>query len=252
MSDFERRLRAALHGAAEPAPPGLLAAVMRRHRRYKLRVGVGVLAVVVAAALAVPPVSAALRGTGRTPAGTGPAPATSTSRSHAGRPVAAPGTVLSGCAGANSGAIGAHWRSGAAHAAGPLWFIDGGHSSGPTRSGSGSIRLYVAIAVLDGLKPGSAVVIRVAPGWQRDLRFLFGPSDTMTPQTQHLTRLAGHGELGVTFLACSPTQEIVPSPHFTDYYGGYLVRGARCVPVRAWLPGRTHSVTIRLGACAGR
>jgi hypothetical protein len=252
MSDFERRLRAALHGAAEPAPPGLLAAVMRRHRRYKLRVGAGVLAVAVAVALAVPPVSAALRGTGRTPAGTGPAPATSTSTSHASRPVAAPGTVLSGCAGANSGAIGAHWRSGAAHAAGPLWFIDGGHSSGSIRSGSGSIRLYVAIAVLDGLKPGSAVVIRVAPGWQRDLRFLYGPSDTMTPQTQHLTRLAGHGELGVTFMACSPAQEIVPSRHFTDYYGGYLVRGARCVPVRAWLPGRTHSVTIRLGACPGR
>jgi len=245
MSDFERRLRDALHGAAESAPPGLLAAVMRRHRRRKLRVGAVVLAVATAAALAVPPVSAALRGTGR---GAGPPPAAPPSR--ASRPVTAPRMVLAGCDDANIGAIGAHWRSGATHAAGPLWFIDGGHS--PGRAQSGSIRLYVAIAVLDGLKPGSVVVLRVAPGWQQDLRFLYGSSDMMTPRTQHLPRLAGHGELGVTLRACSPAEQTVPSRHYTDYYGGYLIRGARCVPVRAWLPGRTHPVTIRLGACAGR
>jgi len=109
-----------------------------------------------------------------------------------------------------------------------------------------------ALAVLDGLKAGSSVVLKVAPGWRQDLRFLYGPSDELTPRTQHLTRLAGHGERGVTFVACSPAQQIVPSRHFTDYYGGYLVRGARCVPVRAWLPGNAHPVTIRLGACAGR
>ena len=243
MSDFERRLRAALHGAAEPAPPGLLAAVMRRHRRHKLRVFAGALAVAAAVALAVPPVSAALRGTGRASAGGGPVPASSPS--HASRPLAAPGTVLSGCGGANIGAIGARWRAGATHTAGPLWFINAGHSSG-------RIRLYVAIAVLDGLKPGSTVALRVAPGSQRDLRFLYGPADNMTPRTQRLARLAGHGELGVTFVTCSPGQQIVPSRQFTDYYGGYLVRGARCVPVRVWLPGRAHPVTIRLGACAGR
>ncbi len=80
MSDFESRLRTALHGAAEAAPPGLFAAVMRRHRRHKIRVGAGVLAVAAATALAVPPVSAALRGTGR---GTGLAPAAAPS--HASR-----------------------------------------------------------------------------------------------------------------------------------------------------------------------
>lgn len=245
MSDFERRLRAALHGAAEPAPPGLLAAVMRRHRRHKLRVFAGALAVAAAVALAIPPVSAALRGPGR---GAGPAPATSPSR--ASRPAAAAGTVLAGCDWANIGEIGRHWRAGATQAAGPLWFIDGGHTPGPSRTTP--VRLYVAIAVLDGLTPGSAVVLKVAPGWRHDLRFLYGTGDEMTPHTQHLTRLAGHGELGVTFMACSPAQQIVPSRHYTDYYGGYLVRGSRCVPVHAWLPGRARPVTIRLGACAGR
>jgi hypothetical protein len=247
MSDFERKLRAALHGVAEPAPPGLLAAVLRRHRRHKLRVFAGVLAVAAAVALAVTPVSAALRGTGRSPGGPGPAPATSSRASH---PAAAPGTVLAGCDGANIGEIGRHWRAGATRAAGPLWFIDGGHTPGPRRTTP--IRLYVAIAVLDGLRPGSAVVLKVAPGWRHDLRFLYGAGDEMTPHTQHLTRLAGRGELGVTFVACSPAQQIVPSRRFTDYYGGYLVRGARCVPVLVWLPGRPHPVTIRLGACPGR
>ena len=40
------------------------------------------------------------------------------------------------------GVIGRHWRADALHDAGPLWLIDGGHSSG-------RIRLYVAIVVLE-------------------------------------------------------------------------------------------------------
>jgi hypothetical protein len=245
MTDLERRLRAALRAATEPAPHGLFAAVMRRHRRHKVRVGASVLAAAIAVALAVPPVTSALRGSSQTPAGTGQSPAPSPS--HVGRPVAAPGTVLAGCP-ANIGAIGADWRAGAVHAAGPLWFIDGGH---PPGSSTAPIRLYVAIAVLNRLKPGSVVVVKVAPGSRDDLRFLYGPSDSMTPRTQHLTRLPGHGELGVTFVACSPARQIVPSRHFTDYYGGYLVRGKRCVPVRVSAPGLKHPVTIRLGDCPG-
>ena len=136
------------------------------------------------------------------------------------------------------------------HAAGPLWFIDGGHSPGSTPA---PIRLYVAIAVLDGLKPGSVVVVKVAPGWRHDLRFLYGPSDSMTPRTQHLPRLAGHGELGVTFVACSRADQVpIPSRQFSDYYGGYLVRGKRCVPVGFLRTSLKHPVTIRLGACPRR
>lgn len=245
MTDLERKLRAALRAAAEPAPPGLFAAIMRRHRRHQVRLGASLLAATIAVAVAVQPLTSALRGSSQTPAGTGRSPAPSPSRVS--RPVAAPGTVLAGCP-ANIGAIGARWRAGAVHAAGPLWFISGGHSPG---SNSAPIRLYVAIAVLDSLKPGEVVVMRVASGWRHDLRFLYGPTDSMTPRTQHLTRLAAHGELGVTLVACSPADQIVPSRQFSDYYGGYLVRGKRCVPVRVSAPGLKHPVTIRLGACPG-
>jgi hypothetical protein len=245
MTDLERKLRAALRAASEPAPDGLYATVMRRHRRHQVRVGASVLAVAVAAVIAVAPLTSAMRGSSQPPAATGQSPGPSPSPSHVSRAVAAAGTVLSGCP-SNEGAIGPRWRAEARQMAGPLWFIDAGHSPD---SSTAPIRLYVGIAVLDGLKPGSLVVLKVAPGWRHDLRFLYGPSDSMTPRTQHLRTLAGHGEKGVTFVACSPDQQLVPSRHFSDYYGGYLVRGKRCVPVSVSAPGLKYPVTIRLGAC---
>ncbi len=199
------------------------------------------LAVAVAAALAVPPVTSALRGTGRVPAGTGQATPTPTHSSRARHAVAAPGTVLSGCAnGPDGGVIGRHWRAGAIHEAGPLWLMDGGHSSG-------RLRLYVAIMVLDGLRPGSAVVLKVAPGGRHNLRFLYGPGDSLDPGTRYTMR---SGESGVTFIACEP--DAGRMPEVTDYYGAYLVRGARCVPVRVWVPALKQRGTIRLGACPSR
>ena len=237
MTDLERRLRAALIAASEPAPHDLFAAVMRRHRRHQVRVGASVLAVAVAAALAVPPVTAALRTEhGRDAAQTSHrSEHPSQNRLHA---VAATGTVLNGCDdGANAGAVGRNWRSEAWHAAGPLWLINGGHSSG-------RIRLYVAIVVLSGMEPGSTVVLKPAGQARRYLRFLYGPKDYLTPGTRYTMR---SGEAGVTFEAC-----VEPTDGVTNYYGAYLVRGNRCVPVRVAAPSPQHPVTIRLGACRRR
>jgi len=240
MTDLERRLSAVLHAATEPPPPGLLEAVVRRHRRRRIRLGASLVAVVAATALALPPLASALSGGSH---GGAASPALLSGGQSSTRPVAATGTVLRGCAdGPNAGAIGRDWQAGPATEAGPLWFIDGGHSSGP-------VRLYVAVAVLDGLRPGSVVVVRVAPGWGRELRFLYGPRDSLQPGVKHLM---SDGETGVTFAACPPGQQIVRSRQVTDYYGGFLVRGARCVPVRVWVPGRARPLTAYLGACPGR
>ena len=241
MTDLERRLREALRAAAEPAPPGLLDGVMRRHRRHRIRLGASAAAVLAAAALAVPPVAGVLGGGGSPGGGSPRATAGGHVPGQRHRPVAAPGTVLSGCGGANLGGLGRHWRAQPSVSAGRLWFLDGGHSSG-------RVRLYVAIAVLDGLRPGSVVVVRAAPAARPYLRFLYGPSDSLSPGTRYTER---SGEAGVTFVACSPGQQIVRSPGITDYYGGYLVQGARCVPALVWLPGRADPETIRLGACPG-
>ncbi len=46
MTDFERRLRAAMAASAEPAPAGLLDGIHRRHRRHVRRVATACVAVV--------------------------------------------------------------------------------------------------------------------------------------------------------------------------------------------------------------
>jgi hypothetical protein len=57
------------------------------------------------------------------------------------------------------------------------------------------------------------------------------------------------GEDGVTFEAC-PGHGPVPTPGITDYYGGFLVAGSRCVPVHVWLPGSASRFLVHLGLCA--
>jgi hypothetical protein len=238
MSELEDRLRAALAEFTEQSPAGLLDAVRRRHRRRTMRAGAGLLAVAVAPALAVPPLAGAL--------GTGPGGAAS-GRGHNSHTVLvpAPGTVLSDCrtGPANLGALGTNWRSHEvvmAHG-GPVWFLSGGYGHGP-------LRLFVAIVVLSGMRPGSLAAVRVAPAGRGYLRFLYGPRDSMNPQHARYTMRTG--EAGVTFEAC-PGHGPVPSGRITDYYGGFLVKGNRCVPVRIWLPGTAGSFLVHLGLCSG-
>jgi hypothetical protein len=241
MSDLERRLRAALHAAAEQPPPSLMDAVLRRHRRHRIRVGASLVAVLAAVAVAVPPVASVLRGAHH-------AGVVSPTRRHV---HAAPGTVLSGCASSNIGQIDRHWKNwpGATHA-GAVWVLPGSRASGQRvsgRPGHGAIRLYVAIVVVNGLRPGSAVQVRAADS--HDLRFLYGPHDSLSPGRRYTMR---SGEAGVTFLSCAPGQETFPVRGYTDYYGGYLVRGVRCARATVDVPGWRSTTTIAFGACRGR
>jgi hypothetical protein len=241
MSDLERRLRAALHAAAEQPPPSLMAAVLRRHRRHRIRVGASLVAVLAAVAVAVPPLAGVLRD-GHHVAATNP------TRHHV---RAAPGTVLSGCANSNIGQIDRHWQTWrGATSAGPVWVLPGSTPSGDRvggRPGHGAIRLYVAIVVVNGLRPGSAVQVRAAD--PHDLRFLYGPRDSLSPGKRYTMR---SGEAGVTFLSCAPDQETFPARGYTDYYGGYLMRGLRCARATVEVPGSAHPASIRFGACRGR
>ena len=104
------------------------------------------------------------------------------------------------------------------------------------------------IVVITGVRPGSASVVRVAPAGRADLRFLFGPNDSLNPGTRYTMR---SGEAGVTFFACQPGSGAGGTVPYTDYYGGMLVAGQRCVPVEVWPPGAARPVTVRLGACPG-
>jgi hypothetical protein len=140
----------------------------------------------------------------------------------------------------NLGALGGNWRSGPVYAhTGPVWFLAGGFGHGP-------VSLFVSIVVLSRLKAGSTVVVKVVPAGHPFLRFLYGPADELSPGTKYTMR---SGEAGVTFEAC-PDHGPMPTPGITDYYGGFLVDGARCVPVHVWVPGRAMPYRIRLGVCS--
>jgi hypothetical protein len=256
MNEFESRLRAAMQAVAEVPPPGLIDQVHRRHRRHVRRVAAGWTACVAAVAIASPVVAHALSadtGPGHRP-GTGPAvtgspvPSVSGTTSPAGTPSpsAARGTVLSGCATANPGAVGNTWRSGLK--VGPLYFLPGNAAVSPRAGGSVGSKphLYVVVLVIAGLKPGSTVVVRAAPAGRGDIRFLFGPADSMNAGTAYTM---SSGETGVTFVACPAGTGFAASQTVTDYYGGFLVRGYRCVPVEVWADGRGQPFRVGLGAC---
>ena len=62
MDELERRLRAAMIGAPEAAPPRLLPSVYRRHRRHRHRLLAAYVAKAAAVLLAIPPLGHELGG----------------------------------------------------------------------------------------------------------------------------------------------------------------------------------------------
>jgi hypothetical protein len=181
MDEFERRLRGALRAVSETPPPGLLAAVRRRHARHVWRIGAGWVAAVAVVAVAVPPVTHALRsgggpgGTGGAgPAAGGSAPARQKQPSAGGSvSIGSPRTVIRGCWSANGAQTGASWRA-ASLRAGPVWFVYADMPGAWPVSG----RLYdgklTAEAGAIAIRPGSRALITAAPGAHGRFRFLPG------------------------------------------------------------------------------
>lgn len=248
---MDRRLRDLLDAAAgEPPHRVSVAAVRRRVKRRRVMEYVAGAAAVALVAVAVsigtgasghgPPASAAAVTRGRVSVGSA-SPASTPS------PTAAAGTVLAGCGAANPGAVGSGWQSGLK--AGPLYFtpraaaISARHS---VRTRAGPPQLYAVVVVIAGLRPGSAVVVRPAPAAVPYLRFLFGPQDSLNPGTRYTMR---SGESGVTFVACAAGTGFASGQTVTDYYGGFLVSGNRCVPIRVWAADRAAPYRASLGSC---
>lgn len=245
MSELENRLHAAMQTfAAEPPPAGLLDGVRRRHRRHLARLAAACAVAVLTVAVGAQPVAHALLAAPAHPASAGQLDHQPTRHGQAAAPAAAPGTVLSGCASANVGSIGAHWSSGTMVrrlAGQTLWFISEG--SGRARG----LTLYPGVMVLNGARPGTTVIVEVARSGLGLLRFLYGPDDAIDPGPSYTMR---SGENGVTFVACPGGSGPAPEPPgVTIYYGAFLVRADRCVPVDVWLPGRQTPVSASLGNC---
>jgi len=259
MNDIERRLRAAMHAAAErwsaeqrsaeqrsgqQLSATLLAGIRRRHRRHVRRLGAASAAAVVAVAVAVPALAHELRTApvGQIPAGHLPAPATS---SPAPSPTARSGTVLRGCASANWGQLPSNWRSGSL-AAGPVWFVydrphgyvhDGGSYSKPVVHPSGSRQPWVGVMIVE-VDFGATAVLKVDPASQSYFRLLTGFDQAGSYSLRD-------GVTGLTLASCPRGTPAGPNGLVTDYYLGFMLLPGDRALVNLW-PSSAATRPIRL------
>jgi hypothetical protein len=263
MDELERRLRAAMTARSEPPPPGLLAAVRRRHTRHVRRAGAGGVAAVAAIALAFTPVTHALRagvgsitsGSGSAGSGAGPAgPGSGAARSApAARPTAVPGTALRDCQTENNGELGSNWQAQSLHV-GPVWLVyaqlkDTWPSS---RRVSGGFmphlkngKLAPAAGVIIAVPNGTTAEVSATPAARQHFRFL---TDLYGNAGRYTLR---DGSPGLTIAGCpaSPVGTGIPESYaagLTLYWVIYITDLRHCIPleVRQLPAGKLVRVTV--------
>jgi len=256
MTEFERRLRAAVAAAAEPSPAGLLEAIRRRHRRHVRRVGAACVGAVAAVAIAVPLVTHGLL-TG--PAGRGPGgslPAASSPARLPGRsasalppvpPPALPGTVRRDCANNNNGTLGRNWKAQSLHA-GPVWFI----YVRSNRARSSRSRLTTgqpaASAMVIAVRNGHTATVTDGPAAAKRFRFLAG----FNGNQRTYTMAEGAPNLFLSGCPVSPVGSHIPesyAPGLTMFWQGYVTDLRGCVPLEVY--GSLGAPPIRVTVPAG-
>jgi len=256
MTDFERRLRAAMAAAAGPPPAGLLDGIRQRHRRYVRRAATAGVAAVAAIGIAGTLVTrgilagpAATGPAGSGPAGSGPAgsgPAVLPPSAAA----AAPETARRDCANNNNGTVGSHWQAHSVHA-GPVWFI----YARPRRTPAAGHRLtagpVTASAMVIAISNGRSAVVRAAPATAGRFRFLAGFHGGGQPYTL----AEGAPRLALSGCPAGPAGAGIPvryAPGLTMFWQGYVTGLRGCIPltVRATPAGRPVRVTVAAMGCA--
>ena len=213
MTEFERRLRAAMHAAVfdEPPPANLLESVMARRRRRRTRTAVAGAALIAVGAFALPPAVSALHGNSP---GSRPAPEPGPHR-------AAPGTVLDNCDSSVPVQLPLGWRTGSM-AAGPLWFV-GLRQATAVFDGHSRLGVNDLIVII---RDGATAWVSVVGPAAGHFRFLFGPNDYQYGGNGRPYALAD-GENGVTFAGCPPisagSSSLSGVPGYTEFFGRYLI-----------------------------
>ena len=243
MDEVERRLRAAMRGAVEQPPPGLMEAIRRRHRRHVRRVALGSAALTATFALAVPVFAHGLRASLRPghPAA-GHVAGSLSSAEH--------GTMLLTCGMANWGQLSANWRSGSLKA-GPLWFVDGRRfgyvhyavsGSRPAAAGSRGGALRDGVMIVE-VADGSTVVVKAAPQAPPRFRFADGFDGTSPNRLPH-------GDTGFTVISC-PRGTYGDNGGVTDFYLGFQINAGDSAPVDVWTSATTPPTRV-IFTCPGR
>jgi hypothetical protein len=251
MTDFERRLRAALAASAEPAPAGLLDGIHRRHRRHVRRTAtacVAAAAVAVAGTLVTREMLAGPGGTG--PASTPPALAAPwvVPSSTATGP---PGTVLRDCQSNNGGTLGSNWKAQSVHA-GPVWFIYARPAGTPSASDRPAVGKTRFSAMVIAISNGRTAVVTAAPALGGRFRFLAAFHTGGAPYT------LADGAPGISLAGCpaSPIGHHIPASYaagLTMFWEGFVTDLRGCIPVQVRTsPGRPPTrVTLAVtdGGC---
>ena len=253
MMDFERRLRAAMAAAAEPAPAGLLDGIHRRHRRHVRRVATACVAVV-AVGVAGTLVTRGILATGpagRGPAGTGPAvtgPAVSPAAVPSSAGTGAPGTVLLDCQSSTGGTMSSDWKARSVHA-GPVWFIYA-RPAAPSPGHRLAVGKTRASAMVIAVRNGHTAVVRAAPSLGGRFRFLAVFNNNVTPYT------LSEGAPGLTLRGCpaSPAGHHVPAryaPGLTMFWEGFVTDLRGCIPLDVRAGPGSHPVRVTIAATDG-
>ena len=250
MTDFERRLRAAMAASAGPAPAGLLDGIHRRHRRHHRRIAVAC-AVIVASGVAGTLIA---RGALAGPAGTGPpaagpaatGPAIIPSAAPSSTATRAPGTVLRDCQSSEGGTLGWGWKAHSIHA-GPVWFMyerPRGTVPPDQRLSTGKV---TASAMAIAVENGHTAVVRAAPELGGRFRFLASFHGGGQPYTM------AEGAPGLTLSGCAPgppgtkIPEIY-APGLTMFWEGYVTDLRGCIPVEVRATPASQPIRVTLAA----
>ncbi len=255
MTDFERRLRAAMAAAAGPPPAGLLDGIRRRHRRHVRRVAAACVAVVAAAGIAVPLVTRGILAGPAGPAGAGPngagpavpsatSPAVIPSAVPTGTATAAPGTVLRDCQSNNNGTVGSTWKAYSVHA-GPVWFIYARPRSTPQAGQRPTAGKLISSAMVIAVRDGRTAVVTTAPAVGGRFRFLARFNPAGVPYTM------AEGAPGLTLAGCpaGPAGTNIPAgyaPGLTMFWEGFVtdLRGCIALEVRTSPASRPVRVIV--------
>jgi len=240
MTDFERRLRAAMAAAAGPAPSGLLAGIRRRHRRHVLRLTTAGAAmatgVVIAIPLAVHGIEAGHGTPRRSAAGTaGSRPL--------GLPHVGPRTAVRDCQNATGGTLSSDWKKLSVQA-GPVWFMLDRPPTGPRKMRTGTVTTSaLAIAVSNG----HTAVVTAAPSVAAEFRFLA----SFNTDNQPYTLAEGSRALKLVGCPAGPIGSHIPAgdaPGLTIWWQGYVTDLRGCVPVEVRVPPATKVIRVTLAA----
>jgi hypothetical protein len=135
-----------------------------------------------------------------------------------------PGAFVRTCETRVSGGLGPGWREDrSAVVVGPIGFLyPGGYADSRPRLFSRNAEGYSAQKVLVVVEPGAVVTVAIAPTATGASSLLYDPSRFNDTNRYEVS----DGESAVTFQACGKG-----GTHVTQFNGGFIVAGPRCVPL---------------------